>query len=382
MAKIKPVISNVRKRNIFDYFDPLLNTQIKVCGFDIDIYDNISQKRVRKRIKADYKTVIIYITNLENKINSPDSVNIYENSVPHLNLSSLLNGFLKEKGQESDRVGKGLTKNSLRRYETAVNSMYKFFNCDIQLSKLNEGQIENWIKDRKENKLSVNTINSYLKHYKSLFNWGVRKGIINSNPFLTIAPFKNVPKLIRVLTEDEMSKLWNICTPRTRWHPYIVVYLLTGARISEILKPKLKWEDIDFENNTLKLMKRKRGKQTTFPLTPTLKNVLIKVKEEKRVKKSFKSIDDVEYVFPYSVSYISRKLKKDVFIPAGLPDVTVHDLRRSFASHLSNLGFEIYDVSQIMAHSKTEVTQNHYLSQIPSKSRKMILKLEEYFQNS
>ena len=106
MAKIKPVISNVRKRNIFDYFDPLLNTQIKVCGFDIDIYDNISQKRVRKRIKADYKTVIIYITNLENKINSPDSVNIYENSVPHLNLSSLLNGFLKEKGQESDRVGK------------------------------------------------------------------------------------------------------------------------------------------------------------------------------------------------------------------------------------------------------------------------------------
>ena len=65
-----------------------------------------------------------------------------------------------------------------------------------------------------------------------------------------------------------------------------------------------------------------------------------------------------------------------MFIPAGLPDVSVHDLRRSFASHLANLGFELYDVSQLMAHSKTDVTQAHYLSQLPSKSRKMLEDLE------
>jgi len=44
----------------------------------------------------------------------------------------------------------------------------------------------------------------------------------------------------------------------------------------------------------------------------------------------------------------------------------------------TNLGFEIYDVSQIMAHSKIDVTQTHYLTQLPSKTRKMLEELEKH----
>ena len=74
------------------------------------------------------------------------------------------------------------------------------------------------------------------------------------------------------------------------------------------------------------------------------------VDSETPVKLAYKYEDDGDYVFPFSTSYVSRRLKKEVFKPAGLEKITVHDLRRSFASHLTYLGFEVFDVSQIMAH--------------------------------
>ena len=377
MAKIKPVISKVSKRNIYEYFDSNLNTNIKVCGFDIYVYDNISKDRIRKRIRADYKTVALYVEKLEKDI-TDISLKLNNNHIlPHMTLSTFLGKFKSEKSKLSDRVGKGLAKESIRRYETTINSIIKYIKKDILFSSLTEHFIEKWIVYRKNSGISVNTINTDLRHLKAMFKWGMKSNLINENPINEIAPFKGIPKTIRVLTEDDLNSIWEVCKPDSRWYPYIVVYLLTGARISEILKPKLKWEDVDFDRNTISLLKRKRGKRTIMPLTNALKSVLLKVKEQ-GTQKRFHTNEDEDYVFPFSPSYISRKLKKDVFIPAKLEDVTVHDLRRSFASHLASLGFEIYDVSQIMAHSKIDVTQTHYLTQLPSKTRKMLEELEKH----
>ena len=82
----------------------------------------------------------------------------------------------------------------------------------------------------------------------------------------------------------------------------------------------------------------------------------------------------------FSSSYVSRRLKKEVFIPAELEDVTVHVLRSSFASHLSNHGFHVYDVSNVMAHSDTKVTQKHYLDLFPERKREMYEALEKVYE--
>ncbi len=49
-----------------------------------------------------------------------------------------------------------------------------------------------------------------------------------------------------------------------------MVYLLTGARVSGVLRPKLSWKDIDFENETLTLSVRKGHKSSEFPLDAVL----------------------------------------------------------------------------------------------------------------
>ena len=49
-----------------------------------------------------------------------------------------------------------------------------------------------------------------------------------------------------------------------------MIYLLTAARLSEVLKPKLTWKDIDFENEILTLPIREGHSSTEFPLITVL----------------------------------------------------------------------------------------------------------------
>ena len=58
----------------------------------------------------------------------------------------------------------------------------------------------------------------------------------------------------------------------------------------------------------------------------------------------------------------------------------VQVLRRSFASHLSDKGFHVYDVSNVMAHSDTKVTQKHHLDLFPERKQEMYEALEKVYQ--
>ena len=52
MPTIKGVKSKKREKNIYDYYDPNLDLEYKVSGFSINIYDNVSKKRIRKTIHS------------------------------------------------------------------------------------------------------------------------------------------------------------------------------------------------------------------------------------------------------------------------------------------------------------------------------------------
>lgn len=57
-----------------------------------------------------------------------------------------------------------------------------------------------------------------------------------------------------------------------------MVYLFMSARLSEVLKPKLSWKDIDFENEIFTLPVRKGCKSTDFPLNELLLEIFRNLK--------------------------------------------------------------------------------------------------------
>ena len=157
-----------------------------------------------------------------------------------------------------------------------------------------------------------------------------------------------------------------------------MVYLLTAARLSEVLKPKLTWKDVDFENEILTLPIREGHSSTEFPLITVLLEILRELKA--RPYRKARYIDpkaDPLYPFPFSPSYIGHKIK--AILNKARIDATVHDLRDSFVSHLIYLGYPLEDVSKIAGHSTIKITEKYYYKQLEERRRQMLTDLGDHF---
>ena len=159
-----------------------------------------------------------------------------------------------------------------------------------------------------------------------------------------------------------------------------MVYLLTGARLSEVLKPKLSWKDIDLDQGRLTLPIRKGHGLTEFPLEPVLLEIFRDLRAKPYLKANSNTPEDQEFPFPFNASYVGHKIKA-ILNSAGI-DATAHDLRDSFVSHLIYLGYPLEDVSKIAGHSTIKVTERHYYEQLQERRRSMLSDLENHITRS
>lgn len=159
----------------------------------------------------------------------------------------------------------------------------------------------------------------------------------------------------------------------------ICVDIFLGLRRSELLG--LKWDSIDFENNTItikhtvvkvnKLIEKDKTKTKssyrTFPMTNDLRSIFINIKaKQKDNKELFKSeYIDTDYIFcwsngkPYSPDYVSKHFSL-LLRQNNLPHIRFHELRHSCASLLINDGCNLKDVQGWMGHSDIGVTADIY----------------------
>ena len=142
-----------------------------------------------------------------------------------------------------------------------------------------------------------------------------------------------------------------------------------GARLSEVLKPKLSWKDIDLKGRKLTLPVRNGHRLTNFQLDDVLLDLFRSREEHPYTKAHDNKSNDPDYPFPFSASYISRRMKS-IFKLAGI-NATAHDLRDSFVSHLIYLGYPVEDVRKIAGHSSTKVTEWYYYEQLEERQRQM-----------
>ena len=115
---------------------------------------------------------------------------------------------------------------------------------------------------------------------------GVKRDYLDTNAFVKVEMFQVAPSTPRPLTPEELEGLFTGCQRESRWYPLVMVYLLTGARLSEELKPKLSWKDIDLENGILILPFRRGQKSTEFPMEPVLLEIFRDLKANPYTKEN------------------------------------------------------------------------------------------------
>jgi integrase len=169
-----------------------------------------------------------------------------------------------------------------------------------------------------------------------------------SNPARNIKAFREV-KRDRWVTPEELPKLAQALNEESNFYgrQAIWLYLLLGVRRDELLKAK--WMDIDWSRKELRLPETKTGKVHYIPLsTPAL-----------AILKNLPQVDGNPHILPGSdgkhlvaIERIWDRVRK----AAGVPDVRLHDLRRTVGSWLAQSGNSLHLIGRVLNHSSQATT--------------------------
>jgi integrase len=198
------------------------------------------------------------------------------------------------------------------------------------------------------------TLDKEVAILSGLFSMAVRLGYLRSNPCKEVKLHRPDNRRLVILEEDEERRLFDALTgERKKLRPLVLLYLHTGLRLRELAE--LQWEKVKFSDNEGEreiTVLGKRKKWRDVPLNDTAYEVL----KELRAKSDGKG-----RVFPeWSAVSISRQISV-VCDEIGLPDITTHLFRHTFASMLARRGdVNPEQLRLVMGHTNLKTTQRYF----------------------
>jgi len=253
-----------------------------------------------------------------------------------------------------------------------------------RLETLNARTIERWYAHRLGQGAPA-TANKHLRTLAGIFERALRRGYLRENPFRSVKPAREREPDVRILNETEIVRLLEACREpgggrrreytAARWHTFILLGLTTGMRSDEICH--LEWRDVDLAGGTIAIRsgdeagyRTKSGRARLAAILPELKAALEALREMRPLAR---------WVFEtWAGQRIHNNVTRDFKLRAaraGLPDVSPHDLRRTFVSHLQMAGVSAGLVRELAGHASITTTQRYYSRMLPDHLRQAPFRL-------
>ena len=177
--------------------------------------------------------------------------------------------------------------------------------------------------------------------------------------------FTEIEREYVVLDRDTRKN--KVVKPYLYLKPIVITALQTGMRKSEILN--LQWQNIDFKQGFIELLKTKSGKSRKIPISKLLKKTL----------KQINVTSNYVFVNPKTNEpYIDlKKSFHSVLDKAKITNFRFHDLRHTVATRLVEKGIDLTVVQEILGHSKLTTTQR-YAHPVPQRKLDAIEVLNSY----
>ncbi|MFZ0456213.1 MAG: site-specific integrase [Ignavibacteriaceae bacterium] len=193
--------------------------------------------------------------------------------------------------------------------------------------------------------LSENTVASYINRLHIIFNFFLKEGYSEKNPF--ISKEINIREIVTIPDKDLDNILEKLRNKNRKHYRVIAFLLLTGLRRGEIIGLKFE-NNVDFSQKILKVFNYKKNRIDKLPLYGELEEFLIK--EWNRYEGllfDYKSSD--------SLKFFEKFLSQEGYI-----NYSFHTLRKTFISKLINSGMNVYDVMNLARHKNIKTTLKHY----------------------
>lgn len=231
-----------------------------------------------------------------------------------------------------------------------------------ELEKLSHTLLRSFWADRRGKGLSAQSMRRGQSALRGLFKFARRQKLIEKDTAATMDSPKRQLPLPRALTQEDINLLLNAPDGQTlngmRDRAILEVLYGSGLRVSEAAG--LTIDALDLENQQARVT-GKGSKERIVPLTPpscqAIQTYLQMRNGQMPDRKANRSLFLNKFGTALSVRSIARMIDKYSRQLAMMLNITPHQFRHSFATHLLNNGADIRAVQEMLGHESLATTQ-------------------------
>jgi integrase len=315
---------------------------------------------------------------------------------------------------------------SYEKYESCLKSYIKPTLGEVIITKLKAPDVQKVFNEmltkggKKKQGVSTSTVRSTRRYLSMAFEKAVQVGVISKNIIKATDPPRQVKREIQPLTEEQASMLLKTakegeyiyygCKQRQKpdqsteylkaaAHTAVLLALNTGMRAGEVFG--LKWSDVDFAKNTVKILRslvasnhgvhfedpKTKGSRRKVPITNAVKKALQKFQKEQQwfanaLGDQFNNEENLIFPNsagkPFNTTDFTARFFKRMILQAGLNrEFCFHDLRHTHATLLLKQGVNIKVISERLGHSTIQMTLDTYSHLMPDMQQTAVKALEE-----
>lgn len=261
----------------------------------------------------------------------------------------------------------GKSKCTIESYRLDLNKFAEFF-TDKNIKDIRYADLRDWVNNMEENGLSASSRARHISSVKSFFRYLMKMEVIDNNPSNVLDAPKIEKKQPIVISNEDASELLfqarnNAGNDAVWFRDYTILatFLFTGVRREELTNIKL--EDVDLKKNKV-LIHGKGSKQRYVYVNDILNSILAEYIGFHRGKIGMAK--NSEYLFPSTkrdkmclatVNNIANAMMEKIGIKKQ--GVSVHILRKRFATSAFEATHDIATVSKLLGHSSPTVTTRY-----------------------
>jgi len=244
---------------------------------------------------------------------------------------------------------RGLSESTFKNYTRNVKKFLNF--CNRPIEELDENDVRRFLEHLiAGKKLKPRSVNQHSSSIRFFFAVGLNR-TMNYNQI----PMMKIPKTLpEILTREEVSRIIGICT-NAKHKALLLIAYGSGLRTGEI--ESLRVRDIDSKQMRIFV---KGGKNKCDRYAVLSQTTLIALREYWRI---FRPNSPDGWLFPgmRNIGHITRAAISLAFIGScektGInKEVSVHSLRRAFATHMLEDGVDIYKIKELLGHTRIQST--------------------------
>lgn len=253
-------------------------------------------------------------------------------------------------------------------YKIKVNAikLLKDFIGDIYLSRITTTKIEDFKNERKfkycfkgQKENSNRTVNMDLNVLRHMLGKAMKWKYLTKNPMDYVENLKEPIRLPKYLSLEQLKHLLACATNHVRIFVLIAYY--TGMRVGEI--SKMKFIHLNFNKKTISIPDTKTDMPRIIPMggLEELLEWLVRFRVNPITgEKEPRHILQMDYVFCnkdgsrmkcFRTGFVKARRK------ANLNDFSIHHLRKTYASHLYELGVPYLTISKLLGHASQSTTE-------------------------